>query len=292
MALLNDLQSSMNSLEKYKFITARVLQYLPEVISSKCRDKSYIIIKSVSGNTEKYARPYNENLFIDNQESFSAQFDKFTDILKRCKSNDYNFNDDDFITVDRIAYTIQQSIGIGLDLLGNQNANRKHVGNRFEELIRLLVREVGINNKKVVLKIPYEDQETYSCETDLVLSPVEDVKSDSFHIDENEVVISLKTSSKDRMGKIFMDKLLMSKFTKQDVKVIGIFLNDVQRKEQNKISYTFVAGLFMVYTKFLTKLDGVYYIDPPPNAFREPYKKHIRRFSDFLLTDIKQIFRT
>ena len=70
-----------------------------------------------------------------------------------------------------------------------------------------------------------------------------------------------------------MDKLLMSKFTKQDVKVIGIFLNDVQRKEQNKISYTFVAGLFMVYTKFLTELDGVYYIDPPPNAFREPYKK-------------------
>ena len=292
MALLDDLQSSINSLEEYKFITERILQYLPEVISSKCRDKGYIIIKSVAGSTEKYARPYNESLFIDNQESFSAQFDKFADILKRCKNNDYHFNDDDFITVDRIAYTIQQSIGIGLDFLGNQNANRKHVGNRFEELIRLLVREAGINNKKVVLKIPYEDQETYSCETDLVLSPVEDVKSDSFHIDENEVVISLKTSSKDRMGKIFMDKLLMSKFTKQDVKVIGIFLNDVQRKEQNKISYTFVAGLFMVYTKFLTELNGVYYIDPPPNAFREPYKKHIRRFSDFLLTDIKQIFRT
>ena len=87
------------------------------------------------------------------------------------------------------------------------------------------------------------------------------------------------------MGKIFIDKILMSKFVKRDVKVLGIFLNDIQRKEHEKISYTFVAGLFMVYTNFLTQLDGVYYVDPPPNTKKEPYCNHIRRFSEFLLKD-------
>jgi hypothetical protein len=45
----------------------------------------------------------------------------------------------------------------------------------------------------------------------------------------------------------------------------------------------------MVYTKFLTELDGVYFVDPPPNASKEPYKKHIKRFSQFLLVDAKKI---
>jgi len=47
-----------------------------------------------------------------------------------------------------------------------------------------------------------------------------------------EIVVSLKTTSKDRMGKIFLDKLLMQKFAGHSVKVIGIFLNDVQIKNK------------------------------------------------------------
>ena len=187
---------------------------------------------------------------------------------------------------------MQQSIGIALDLLGNQNANRKHVGNRFEELIGLIIDAVGIKNKKVVLKIPYENERVYSSETDLVLSPYEQVKSDNSTIDENEVVVSLKTSSKDRMGKIFIDKILISKFVGRDVKVVGIFLNDIQRKGHEKVGYTFVAGLFMVYTNFLTKLDGVFFIDPPPHADKEPYNAHIKRFSEFILIDARELLNS
>ena len=74
-----------------------------------------------------------------------------------------------------------------------------HLGNRFEELIRLLVEELGVVNKKVVLKIPYETDEgtkTYSCETDLVFSPFDTVNSKSTHIDPREVVVSLKITSR------------------------------------------------------------------------------------------------
>ena len=42
----------------------------------------------------------------------------------------------------------------------------------------------------------------------------------------------------------------------------------------------------MVYTKFLIKLDGVYFVDPPPVATKPPYSNHIFSFSRFLLEDI------
>lgn len=292
MALIDDLQIKIESLDEFRALTTRILNYIPEVISFTKEDKGYIIIESTFGGTQKFARPYNSKLFIQDSMQFGSDYDKYERILKNVSTGNTDFSENDYEIVDKVTYTMQQSIGIALDLLGNQNANRKHVGNRFEELIRLIVDFIGIRNKKVVLKIPYEKSGVYSCETDLVFSPYDQVRSNSDTIDKNEVVVSLKTSSKDRMGKIFIDKILMSKFVGRDVRVVGIFLNDIQRKEREKVGYTFVAGLFMVYTNFLTQLDGVFFIDPPPNAKKEPYNAHIKKFSDFVLTDAKKLLNS
>lgn len=285
MALIDDLQKKITHLEQFRDITCRVLSYIPEVTSKITRDRGFLIIQSETGSSIKFSRPYNEGLYIDNPSEFILEFNTLLELLHNVDGSEREYKSDEYSVVDRVTYTIQQSIGIALDLLGNQNANRKHVGNRFEELISLLVREIGISNRKVVLKIPYEDSGVYSCETDFVFSPYDEVRSNNSHIDEREIVVSLKTTSKDRMGKIFIDKILMSKFVKRDVKVIGIFLNDIQRKKEDKIGYTFVAGLFMVYTNFLSKLDGVYFVDPPLNATKEPYNRYVKTFSRFLLHD-------
>lgn len=292
MALIDDLQKKIESLDDFKAITARILIYIPEVISSTKEDRGYVIIESTSGGTQKFTRPYNLDLFNMDSKQFESDYAKFERILKSVSAGIHDFSENDHKIINKVTYTMQQSIGIALDLLGNQNANRKHVGNRFEELIGLIIDAVGIKNKKVVLKIPYENEGIYSCETDLVLSPYEQVRSNNSTIDENEVVVSLKTSSKDRMGKIFIDKILMSKFVGRDVRVVGIFLNDIQRKGQEKVGYTFVAGLFMVYTNFLTKLNGVFFIDPPPHANKEPYSAHIKRFSEFILSDAKELLNS
>ncbi len=289
MALLEDLQKPVTSLESFKRITIRTLNYLPEVTSSVTQNKGYTIIHSTQASTKKYSRPFRTNLFIQDPKIFDKKFEHFLHILSKAADKRNVFEEEDYLVVDTVTYTIQQSISISLDLLGNQNANRKHVGNRFEELIKLMVSTIGIANKKIVLKIPYEDKGIYSCETDFIFSPYKAVKSDSTRIEENEIVVSLKTSSKDRMGKIFIDKILMSRFVNRDVKVIGIFLNDVQRKEKDKVGCTFVAGLFMVYTKFLTNLDGIYFVDPPPHAKKIPYSRYIKRFSKFLLQDARNL---
>ena len=172
------------------------------------------------------------------------------------------------------------------------NSSRKHVGNRFEELIRAIFVELNISMKKIVLSIPYETEDgikSYKCETDAIISPFKSVKSSPDDINPNEIVISLKTTTKDRMPKIFIDKILMEKFLGHPIRMVGISQNDIQRKEEKgkiKISYTFVSNLFMVYTKFLAKLDGYYYLDIPKAALKKPFNKYIFPFSKFILEDV------
>lgn len=113
-------------------------------------------------------------------------------------------------------------------------------------------------------------------------------------IDKHEIVVSLKTTTKDRMPKIFIDKVLMERFLGYPVKVVGISQNDIQRKEGSKIkiSYTFVSNLFMVYTRFLAELEWYYYLDPPHRTMEKPFNQHIFPFSKFLLTDLWKMLGT
>ncbi|MBC8178928.1 MAG: hypothetical protein ISR61_05975 [Desulfobacteraceae bacterium] len=289
--LSEDLQTPKQNLDEFADITKRVLDYLPNIVSERVATRDYTILSSVVAGTTKFARPINNILFINKIEEFEKNYKSFLEILRQIK-NRKKIKRKDYSTIDAVAYTIQQSIGVGMDFLCNPNSARKHVGNRFEELIRNIFSQAGVTNDKVVFKIPYPSEEGdkyYSCETDIILSPHERVKSNTKTINEDEIVISLKTTSKDRMGKIFLDKLLMQKFAEHPVKVVGIFLNDVQRKNTDKISYTFVSGLFMVYTKFLIQLEGVYFIDPPPITKTAPYNEHISPFSQFIANDIWEV---
>ena len=289
--LSEDLQTPKQNLDEFADITKRVLDYLPNIVSERVATRDYTILSSVVAGTTKFARPINNILFINKIEEFEKNYKSFLEILRQIK-NRKKIKRKDYSTIDAVAYTIQQSIGVGMDFLCNPNSARKHVGNRFEELIRNIFSQAGVTNDKVVFKIPYPSEEGdkyYSCETDIILSPHERVKSNTKTINEDGIVISLKTTSKDRMGKIFLDKLLMQKFAEHPVKVVGIFLNDVQRKNTDKISYTFVSGLFMVYTKFLIQLEGVYFIDPPPITKTAPYNEHISPFSQFIANDIWEV---
>lgn len=287
--LTDDLQSPKESLDDFAALSLRVLKHIPNVVTDREETDEYIIFSSEAAGSKKYVRPIKKKLFIFNPKKFSEKYKALKSILKMLrkgrKISDFKL----CFTIDSTIYTILQSIGAGLDLLANPNSARKHVGNRFEEFVRLLITEIGIANKKVVLKIPYKSRNTneiYSCETDLIFSPHKKVHSDSTNIALDEVVVSLKTTSKDRMGKIFTDKLLLEKFVNHEVKVVGIFVNDVQRKKHNKVNYTLVSGLFMVYTQILTKLEGVYYLDLPPKAKEAPFNEHIFSFSKFLCEDI------
>lgn len=297
-SLSEDLQLPKNSLEEFRDITTRVLNYIPDVLDEQVQYNDYTICSSNIAGTRKSIRPFRNELFISNQNTFNDRYRKFEKLLGRLKNEERDYNISDHKMLDSVVYTMQQSVGIGLDLMVQANSARKHVGNRFEELIRILFSSLDISMKKIVLSIPYETEDGnkfYRCETDVVISPYQNVHSNSNTIHPNEIVISVKTTTKDRMPKIFIDKVLMERFVGHPVKVVGISQNDIQRKEnknQTRINYTFVSNLFMVYTQFLAKLEGYYYLDLPARAMEKPFTEHIFPFSKFILSDIWILLRS
>ncbi len=295
MSLAEDLQIPKNNLNEFKDITQKILEYLPNVINEEKEFRNYKLCSSNIAGTKKQIRPFNINLLLREAEDFTDKYDTFLNILENLKINKRNFDEGDYQVVDKTIYTIQQVIGIGLDLFVESNSARKHVGNRFEELIRVLLSTINISLKKIIINIPYETEEGekfYKCETDVVVSPFNEVKSNSKNIDQNELIISLKTTTKDRMPKIFIDKILLENFLQHPIRVVGISQNDIQRKGDDKISYTFVSNLFMVYTRFLIQLEGYYYLDRPSRAHESPFNQYIFPFSRFLLDDIWKFLRT
>ncbi|MEX0720490.1 MAG: hypothetical protein WD059_07465 [Balneolaceae bacterium] len=291
MDLASDLRTPKNNLKEFHDTAFRALSYMPEVITNSNFRNNFVIHESTNAGSTKFLRPVNTALFIESPSLFKEKYATCISYFETIKESrgERTFGSEALSDIDSVIYTIHQSIGCGMDLLINSNSARKHLGNRLEELMRCVFNAIGVTNKRIVLKIPYEHEgktRTYKCENDLILSPYKKVKSSSTNIDEKEIVVSAKTSSKDRMGKIFIDKILLQEFVGHDLKVIGIFLNDVQRKKTDNISYTLVSGLFMVYTKFLTPLEGVYYLDSPPQAKKEPYDRYMHKFSDLVTKQV------
>ncbi|NMC02489.1 MAG: hypothetical protein GYA30_08980, partial [Chloroflexi bacterium] len=73
--------------------------------------------------------------------------------------------------------------------------------------------------------------------------------------------------------------------------VIAIFLHDVQRAKSGNsifgVNSTFKSNHFLGYTVALSKLDGVYYVDPRPEMVtNEQLREQIKDFQTFLVRDL------
>ncbi len=141
ISLDKDLQESKLSLNEFGDLTIRVLQYLPNIISSFKEKRDYIIYASEIAGTTTYVRPINKKLFLLEESDFSENFNQLKETFSRIKSK-LPISVEEKITIDKTLYTIQQSIGAGLDLLVKPNSARKLVGNRFEELIKIVFSEI------------------------------------------------------------------------------------------------------------------------------------------------------
>jgi len=238
-----------------------------------------------SGNFQ-ITRPINSNLMYDSK-SFEGNSKEYLKILKNIKT--INKNDSTIRELlNNTTYTIQQSIGAALDALpaGKSNTARKLNGDLFEHFIRLIIRKIGLQCEAGVVQIPVmingERLFDMSYQHDLLIKEKDEIK----------LIGSIKTSSKDRIDKIFIDKFLYNKLTEKQTPHIAIFLNDVQRKNTAKkneygINATFLPGHFKGYTVKLNPLDGVYYCDIRPNMLTESIlKDHIKTFDNLLITDI------
>lgn len=222
-------------------------------------------------------RPINNDLFIE-----FNNFDKCKKLFKESLKNIRDIKDEKILrdNVNNFIYTCQQSIGATLDAFNNSNMAKKRNGNLFEILIRAIINEVGItvSNKNEIVNI--DNDNSMSFQHDMVLS------QDGM----NFAIGSLKTSSKDRLDKIFIDKYMYNRLNNFEIPHFAIFLNDVQRKgtpPRYGINSTFLPGHFIAYSIALNPLDGVYYFDLRPNMIKDDFlSKHIKGFDCFLIEDM------
>lgn len=231
-------------------------------------------------------RPINSNLMygFNDVSKIEKDFLKILHSVRDIPTNDKRNR----ALIKRGIYTVQQSIGSALDALpaGASNKARKVNGDLFERFIQLLIKEVGVKCKTGTVQVPVylnnEFQFNMSYQHDLLL----------YNNDDLKVIGSVKTSSKDRIDKIFLDKFLYCKLTNTMLPHIAIFLNDVQRKNSKRqdeygINATFLPGHFKAFTVKLNPLDGVYYCDIRPNMETDDLlKKHIRTIDHFFCSDI------
>jgi len=282
-------KDKFKSISDYIFFCQRYLDFIEKglqaVIVSQ-NEPNYCFFQYRKDGNYNITRPINSDLmYKTTSNNISAK--RFIRILSNAKDIP---NDDQTsrAIIRNTIYTIQQAIGATLDALpaGQSNVARKINGDLFERLIKLLVQEIGIDCQSQVVNVPVVvdgiEQFKMSYQHDLLLFQDRNLK----------VIGSVKTSSKDRLDKIFIDKFLYSRLTETDIPHIAIFLHDVQRKNTRSrnhygINSTFLPGHFKGYTIKLTPLDGVYYCDIRPNMKTDVLlRQYIKTIDYFFCNDV------
>ena len=263
---------------------------LQAVIVSR-NENNYQFFQYKDDGTYNVTRPINSKLMYSLEE-MEAAINPFNEILLDIQNEDGSTDNSlNREIINRSIYTAQQCIGVTLDALpaNKSNTARKINGDLFERFIRLIISRVGVyvtqGTVQVPVKINGKVEFTMNYQHDLIVKVLEEVRA----------IGSVKTSSKDRLGKIFVDKFLYNRLTDRNTPHFAIFLNDVQRKGREGkygINTTFLSGHFKGYTVKLNPLDGVYYFDIRPDMLiTDILKDHIKTFDHFLFGDIWKFAR-
>jgi hypothetical protein len=285
-ATLHDLQvsvqdrSAFGNLSDYFKLCDAFLQFVESTQPTKIispTHQHYIFYQFGSEYRHRVTRPLNTNLFIESLQLFHVEATRFMTFLNDLRLYQGALENQRQVAylqtngLNRIVYTAQQAIGSIGDSFDNPNQARKRIGQLFENLVKLIIREVGLQCEPRTVNIPIVGYPGYtmSYELDLVFSRNQAiVAAETSYIQVNEVVGSVKTTSKDRIDKIFLDKYLLTKLLGRNVPVVAIFLHDVQRASRGQsifgINSTFKSNHFLGYTIALNPLEGVYYVDPRP----------------------------
>ena len=272
-------------LDAYVDFARRFIEFVVEpanvsAVITSVSEHCYKFIQYKEDAGYNITRPINADLFLTQGDRLSA----LTDFLARGRGI-AELAADDRVLLNKIVYTLQQSVGCVLDALpvGVANTARKVNGDLFERLMLLVFRALGFDVGSVVERVRDIPGVTLTYQHDLAFK----VRG------ELRLVGSVKTSSKDRIDKVFMDKLFYNRIRQVDIPHFAIFLNDVQRKNARDerrgfgVSQTFLQGHFKAYTLAVTPMDGVYYCDLRPVMQTDPFlKKEIKRLDQLICEDI------
>ncbi len=242
----------------YKTITTPVKAFLILYLnlrgSYRQLKNCYIFYQYSQTKKSQITRPINTRLFIKTVQNFDVAWQQFLQFLCDLRQHQEQIAClPSAVTylktspINKIVYTIQQAIGCIGDSLPNSNQARKRAGQLFELLVKLILQEIGLSceSRTVQIPVPHYPDVNLSYELDLVFSRHHTiVTAETRFIRSNEIIGSIKTTSKDRIDKIFLDEYLLTKLLGRNIPVVAIFLHDVQRARiRDNNATTFLATL-------------------------------------------------
>lgn len=280
------------------------------IVARPTRNSHYIFYQYGNSYEHRITRSLNTRLFMEMPSEFERAFERFMTfladlkqhqetVLERKGAREYIESNE----LNKVVYTMQQSLGCVGDSFENSNQARKIMGQLFESMVKLIIQDVGVVCEPRTIKVPipgYPDQ-MMSFELDVVFSRnkvIITAETKDQYIHASEIVGSVKTTSKDRIDKIFLDKYFLTRLLQRDIPVVAIFLHDVQRAAYTQrldtsgdnlfgIASTFKTNHFLAYTVAFNKLNGVYYVDPRPEMVsKDKLREQIRNFQQFLVKDL------
>lgn len=255
---------------------------LQAIIVAK-NENNYRFFQYREDGEHNVTRPINFNLLV--------LFDEFANaknLFYYALSNIHDGDIDEFnrININKFIYTCQQLIGVTLDALpaGWGNKARKINGDLFEKYIKIILRKIGIfvrsGEEDIPVIINGESVTLMKYQHDLIIENNNIIKA----------IGSVKTSSKDRLDKIFLDKYMYNHLRNINLPHFAIFLNDVQRQGRLPrfgINSTFLSGHFKGYSIALNPMNGVYYCDLRPNMRSDQFlSTQINSIDKFLVEDV------
>jgi hypothetical protein len=285
-------KSSFETIQGYIDFAGSFIEFTKDNLQARIVSRNephYQFFQYGSYASYQVTRPINTHLMCGPNE-FQAQCCMFTDVLGALSCG-ITPEQESRQAINRLVYTLQQAIGATFDGLpaGRSNRARKLNGDLFENLIQLVLNQIGLSCVSGTLQVPVQIGVQADPDTDFLMSFQQDLI-----IKEGKTVQmigSVKTSSKDRLAKIFIDKFLFGRLTGTQIPHIAIFLHDVQRKgsslDRLGINPTFLPGHFKAFTVKLTPLDGVYYCDLRPNMKTDELLcNHIHLLDQLVCEDI------
>lgn len=184
--MIDELQASILSnrtfatLDAYRMVCLAFLNYLERGQINRIPSlthKNYIFYQY--GDSLKITRPLNMDLYLESSILFETLYSEFLNLLHKLSEGEIV---EPAATINRVIYTIQQSIGCISDSFANPNQARKRVGQLFEQLIRLIIQAVGVECESRTVKIPIPGHVGYQMpyELDLVFSRQKDTSEKQF----------------------------------------------------------------------------------------------------------------
>lgn len=216
---------------------------------------------------ERISRPFRREFCIFNAVSFE---------MNLRTSFDGSWHETKSKPLEMFVYTALQVIGCYLDIFA-PTAPVKTIGTVFECLIACALRRAcSMKISSGNFPIPGRRE---SIRTDLCI----------WNNEKRALFIATKTSTRERLSQPFIQKYIVDQISPDPIKSIMIVIGDVQRIGRNRVQHTFTAGQFLLYWDYLTKMDGVYYIDIPPQVESFELKDKIKSLNMLFSEDLSHL---